>query len=127
MGNGLPFSILTAKGRLSDSILFLDDMKMTGSSLGILASGTINLHDEQLDIKGAVMPAYIVTQIIGGIPLIGDFLTQNKQEGIIAVRYTAEGALNNPSIRVNPLTAFTPGVFRGVFDLFETPKARDIP
>jgi hypothetical protein len=66
------------------------------------------------------MPAYIITQIIGGIPVLGDLLTRGNQEGIIAVRYSASGTLDDPSVSVNPLTALTPGFLRGVFDIFKT-------
>ena len=127
MGEGLPVSIMTFNGRFDKSTLFLDDMKMTGSSLGFLAAGTIGLQGNELNLKGAIMPAYIVTQIIGGIPIVGDFLTNNRREGILAMRYTASGTTDNPSISVNPLTALTPGVLRGVFDWFGAPKAKQEP
>ena len=107
--------------RLTDATLTIDEAKLLGSSLGVLASGTLNRADDTIALEGAIMPAYIITQIIGGIPILGDLLTRSNQEGIIAVRYSASGTLDDPSVSVNPLTALTPGFLRGVFDIFKTP------
>jgi hypothetical protein len=119
-GEGLPFSTLETKMRLTNTTLTIDEAKLLGSSLGVLASGTLNRADDTIALEGAIMPAYIITQIIGGIPVLGDLLTRGNQEGIIAVRYSASGTLDDPSVSVNPLTALTPGFLRGVFDIFKT-------
>ncbi len=128
-GQGIAFDGLYAEWTLSeDDVLTLRKGLMAGMSLGLQAEGKIDLHHETLDLNGAIVPVYVLSSVIGYIPILGDLLTNNQQEGLIAMRYKMRGLMSDPSITVNPFTALTPGFLRGFFDIFkEAPKPVPAP
>jgi hypothetical protein len=65
------------------------------------------------------VPAYVVSQVIGEIPLIGRILTGGEGEGLFAATYRAKGPLDDPQVSVNPLAALAPGFLRGLFNIFD--------
>ena len=93
---------------------------MAGTSLGLQAEGTVDLANDTLDLNGAVVPIYVLSNVIGNIPILGNILTNNQTEGLIAMRYKMRGPMNDPNISVNPLTVLTPGFLRGFFDIFKS-------
>ncbi|SDE36964.1 AsmA-like C-terminal domain-containing protein [Rhodospira trueperi] len=115
-GEGLSLSKLIAPFRYADGVLTLSEARANGASLGLTANGVINLRRSTLDLNGVVVPLYLINSLLGGIPLLGDLLVGEKGGGVFAVNYSAEGALGDPSVSVNPLSVVTPGFLRGVFD-----------
>jgi hypothetical protein len=115
-GEGLSLSKLIAPFRYADGVLTLSEARANGASLGLTANGVINLRRSTLDLSGVVVPLYLINSLLGGIPLLGDLLVGEKGGGVFAVNYSAEGALGDPSVSVNPLSVVTPGFLRGVFD-----------
>ena len=116
---GIPFAHFTAKMELSDEAVELDKARAYGAALGITAKGRIDLEADAIDIEGTIVPAYVVNQIIGEIPLIGRILTGGEGEGVFAATYTAKGPFDDPKVSVNPLAALAPGFLRGIFNVFE--------
>ena len=78
---------------LTDERIEIEKARAYGAALGITAQGKIDLDADRLDIEGTIVPAYVVSQIIGGIPLIGRILTGGEGEGLFAATYRAEGLL----------------------------------
>jgi hypothetical protein len=120
-GNGIAFSRLTAPFVYDRDVILLKDAKAHGSALGITADGMIDTRASKLDLSGTLVPSYTLNSLIGNIPLIGDLLMGGKGKGIIAINYSVKGDMNDPSITINPLSVFTPGFLRGVFDVFDEP------
>ncbi len=71
-----------------------------------------------LDLDGTLVPAYTLNSILGYIPVIGNLLLGGEGQGIFAAGFHASGALDDPKISVNPLSALAPGMLRNLF-LFE--------
>ena len=67
-------------------------------------------------LKGAVAPAYGVNSLLGKAPVIGGLFVSRKGEGLLALSYDVGGPASEPRVTVNPLSAFTPGVFRRMFE-----------
>ena len=88
---------------------------MVGPSLGITFEGSVDLDQDQVDLRGAVAPAYALNGILGDVPVIGDILVGGEGEGIFAVTYEASGSSGDPQVAVNPFSALTPGVLRNIF------------
>ncbi len=65
------------------------------------------------------MPAYALNSALGRIPLIGRLFSPERGGGLVAVDYGVSGALADPSVTVNPLSALTPGFLRGLFKMFD--------
>ncbi|PQA88994.1 YhdP family protein [Hyphococcus luteus] len=112
-GEGIDFSYAYGKFDYADGVVSVDDMRATGSSVGITAEGVVGVGaGGQADLNGAVAPLYAINSVLGNAPIIGDILVGKKGEGILAFSYRVSGETGNPSVFVNPLSALTPGIFR---------------
>jgi hypothetical protein len=121
-GPGLLFDRAIVPFSISEDILRLQNARAYSASLGFTASGTIGLDDNTADIDATIIPAYALNTLPGKIPLIGHLFTAEKGGGLISVRAKIKGNLDDPEVAVNPLSAFTPGVFRDLFGLGGAPK-----
>lgn len=122
-GEGLAFSALEGDIQLDQGVLRLVDARLTGSSLGLSANGTIDLNDEAFRLHGAVAPAYQVNSLFGDLPGIGELFVSRRGEGVFALSYRVDGPMQEATIQVNSLAALTPGIFRRVFE----PVGDDVP
>lgn len=117
-GPGLGFSHLVAPFRLTEDTLSLTDARAFSSSLGLTAKGTIDLDQRRIALDGTIVPAYFFNSLLGHIPLVGRLFSPEQGGGLFAANYSVRGALDDPDVTVNPLSALTPGFLRGLFGLF---------
>jgi hypothetical protein len=117
-GPGLAFSNLEAPFRLTDGKLELTDARAFSPSLGLTAKGTVDFDASQADLQGTIVPAYFFNSLLGNVPLVGRLFSPERGGGVFAASYSVRGNLANPNVRVNPLSALTPGFLRGVFHIF---------
>lgn len=113
-GSGLPFSTLRGDLVYSGSRVSIERMLAFGEALGITADGWIDLDRERLELQGTVAPAYAINSILGHVPVLGQLLGGGSQ-GLIAANYRLSGAMADPDIAVNPLSALAPGFLRQLF------------
>lgn len=112
-GEGIDFSYAYGKFDYADGVVSVNDMRATGSSVGITADGAVGVGAGGVtDLNGAVAPIYALNSMLGNTPIIGDILVGKKGEGLLAFSYRVSGETGNPSVFVNPLSALTPGIFR---------------
>ena len=90
-----------------------------GFSIGVNASGKVNLDNGRVDMRGTIVPAYALNSILGNIPLIGDLLVGGEGEGIFAATFSVKGTTEEPKVTVNPLAALAPGFLRNLFSIFD--------
>jgi hypothetical protein len=114
-GDGLAFKRLVGKFKVEDGEVTTDLIRAYGGALGLTTKGTIDFRGDRVDLQGTVVPAYTVNRILGKIPLLGWLLVGGEGEGVVAVTYRIRGALDEPQVSVNPLSALTPGFLRGLF------------
>ena len=125
-GEGLNFDIFEAPFKLAHGVLELSDSRASGPTIGVTASGTVDMDNKLMDIKGTVVPAYAINALLGKIPIIGELFTgPEKGGGLFAATYTMKGTAQNVKITVNPLSALAPGALRGIFT--GSGKEKDIP
>ena len=125
-GQGLPFEHLQAPFTYRKNKIELIKARATGLSLGLTLNGEIDRLDSSADLRGTIIPAYVLNSFVGRVPLIGDILTGGEGQGVFAANYHAHGALDDMTISVNPLSALAPGILRDLFQIFEdTPKTAD--
>lgn len=116
-GEGIELKNAMARFSIEDGEVRIHESRATGPSVGITAQGAFDLGGERLiDVKGAVAPAYGVNSFLGKAPVIGDIFVSRKGEGLLALSYDVSGPTSEPRVTVNPLSAFTPGVFRRMFE-----------
>ncbi len=125
-GEGIDFSYAYGQFDFAKGVVSVKDMHATGSSVGITADGYIDFSpDGGADLNGAVAPLYMLNSVLGNAPLIGDLLVGKKGEGLVAFTYRVNGATENPTVFVNPLSALTPGIFRRLMQPARAVKPED--
>ena len=112
---GIPFTNLEGTFKIEDSQLLINDTRFEGLSLGASTKGSIDLEKKKLDLKGVLIPAYAINDIINKIPLLGQIITGIEGEGIIGFDYKATGSYENPEYSINPFSILTPGIIRSIF------------
>ena len=120
-GPGLGFSRLIVPFQTAGDVLILRDARAFSPSLGLTAKGRIDRAAGRLDLEGTVVPAYVFNSLLGRIPFIGGLFTAEKDGGLLAMNYSLHGPMDNPDVMANPLSAVTPGILRGMFQIFDQP------
>jgi len=116
--DGIPFTNLEGTFKIKNSQLLIDDTRFEGLSLGASIEGSVDLERNELDLKGVLIPAYAINNIINKIPLLGQIITGIEGEGIIGFDYKAIGSYENPEYAINPFSVLTPGIIRSIFKDF---------
>ena len=113
---GVSFDQFDAQFTKNNNIIKINKSRAYGFSLGLTGEGSINMLDKSIQIDGSIVPAYTLNTIFNDLPIIGELLSGKEDEGIFAFNYSANGNWVNPDIQVNPLSIFTPGIMRNLFD-----------
>ncbi len=113
---GIEFTSVVADVQMDDGIMSIVDARLTGPSLGVSIGGDVDLVLNDFDISGAMAPAYSVNSALGQLPGLGRLLVSREGEGIVAFAYGLNGPFSEPTVTVNTLSLFTPGIFRRIFE-----------
>lgn len=124
IGEGILFIAGNAEFEYKDKKMAIPHLELTSSSLGITSKGYINLKTDEIDAEGYVIPANILNQLIGNIPIIGKILSGGSKahKGLISVSYKAKGPLKDPKISSNPLSVLAPNFVKGLFSNLTSQK-----
>ena len=114
-GSGIPFSTLRGEFALSEDRLRLDNFLAYGEAIGMTGNGVVDLHRDQLDLQGTIVPAYALNSMLGNVPIVGSLLLGGEGQGLFAANYRVTGSAADPEISVNPLSALAPGFLRRLF------------
>jgi len=106
-GRGLFFTQVSSQFRITPKTVTLFTGSAVGPSIGLSVDGFYDVGSRQIDMQGVVSPFFAINGI-------GSILTR-RGEGLIGFNYTAAGPAASPNINVNPLSIFTPGMFREIF------------
>lgn len=114
-GDGVGFDFLRVPFEFDGDGATISEAQAVGSELGITGGGRIDLAKGSIDLGGTIVPAYTLNSLLGKIPLLGPIITGEKGGGIFAATYAVKGALAEPDVSVNPLSALAPGFLRRLF------------
>jgi hypothetical protein len=106
-GAGLNFSNVDAAFRLTPQTITIKEASAVGPSIGLSVDGFYDVASKQMDMQGVVSPFFAINGI-------GSIFTR-RGEGLIGFNYTLRGPAAKPDVSVNPLSLFTPGMFREIF------------
>ncbi len=122
---GINFERLHLPFTTDDKFVRLGDVVLKGNDMCATADGVIRKSDNAIDVTGTVIPACGISGVFNNVPLLGDILSGgNSNEGLFGVTYFVGGTFVKPEIKVNPLSAIAPGIFRRFFDF--SPKRAPI-
>ncbi len=110
----IPFSV-------GDGQFVLRDAIINGPLLGATMRGRLDLKRDRINLSGTYVPVYGLNAAISSVPIIGDLLTGRTGEGIFGMTYAVRGAMDDPQVLVNPVSAVAPGFLRQIFEFDQTP------
>jgi len=108
--SGLKVDFTRGPGRIA-----LHDGVVRGPVLGGTIDGVIDYADDEVHLRGTLIPLYGANNLLGQLPIVGLFLGGEK-EGLVGVTYEVVGKPAGPVLHVNPLSALAPGLLRKVFE-----------
>lgn len=107
-GDGIGFSSVEGRFRLTPDAVTLYRASAVGVSMGISLDGYYNLVTKQMDMQGVLSPFYFVNAL-------GRLFSPRDGEGLIGFNFTLKGPYDGPAVSINPLSILTPGAFREIF------------
>ena len=113
--NNMAFSGLKVDFTRSPGRIALRDGVVRGPVLGGTIDGIIDYADDEVHLRGTLIPLYGANNLLGQLPIVGVFLGGEK-EGLVGVTYEVVGKPAGPVLHVNPLSALAPGLLRKVFE-----------
>ncbi len=117
-GPGLVFDQLSTPFSIAGSVISVQHALTFSSSLGMTAQGWLDFSRQTMDMRGTIVPAYFFNTLPGRVPLIGRLFSPERGGGVFAATYSLRGPIDSPTVGVNPLATFAPGMMRGLFGLF---------
>lgn len=113
------FDDLRAEVEKGDAYLKVENGRIRNSQIGLTFAGTIYDEAEQMNIRGTFMPLFGISRLVGLIPIVGDIISNGRDQALIGITYRLKGPADNPRIAVNPMSIAAPGIFRQIFEFQE--------
>ncbi|OUW48493.1 MAG: hypothetical protein CBD56_02555 [Candidatus Pelagibacter sp. TMED196] len=108
-GEGISFDTLSAKYNTNSSLVKIDEIFMIGPSISILIDGYVEKKSGLVSLRGTLVPAKTLNNLISKIPLVGDILIGKKiGEGVFGISFKVKGLPNDLKTTVNPIKTLTP-------------------
>ena len=98
---GIPYKTARFHGEYKGKVLHLREGTLHGPTIGIAASGQVDLGTSQMDVKMLVAPFRTVDWIIRNIPLVGYVMKKT----LVSVPFTVKGDYHDPSVWFDPVGA----------------------
>ena len=106
-GPGISLHEIESDFRITKDQLILKRASAFGPSMGITLDGYYDLRSKTFDMQGVISPIYLINSV-------GSVLSR-KGEGLLGFNFVLKGKADNFDLRVNPLSVFTPTIFRDIF------------
>ncbi|RJF87020.1 hypothetical protein D3874_08295 [Oleomonas cavernae] len=113
-GEGISFEALKARVHMESDVMRIEKARAYGTSIGMTLAGTYDTWGRSISVGGTIVPSYGLNRFLGAIPLVGDILTGGEGGGLFAFNYSVVGAIENPDVNVNALSALAPGILRDI-------------
>jgi hypothetical protein len=115
-GQGIAVDTLEAPFSSRNGVIDIKGARATGPAIGLTADGYIDRPKNAIALKGTLAPLFMLNNVLGHIPVIGDVIVGKQGEGIFGVTYSVHGNADQPDIDENPLSILTPGILRRIFE-----------
>ncbi len=122
--NKTTFNSLKTNLKFSKNNLEIISLVANNYKIGITAKGFVNLANDTYDIKGMIIPGFVINNLfgIGKIPLIGGVisavLTGGEGGGIFGIKYQYKKLVGQKeaSFETSKVSAFVPVSIRNLFE-----------
>ena len=126
-GEGIWFERLDMPFTQDGDVLRINGARAFGPALGVTADGTVDRGADTLSLAGTIVPAYTLNSVLGSVPVLGRLLTGGAGQGVFALNFSLKGAMADPQISVNPLSALAPGILRDIIGVLDGTNAAARP
>ena len=100
----------TSKINYENGILNLDG-RVCGHSVDITVKGFVDTNENNVKIKGKIIPYGFINKGFSKVPIIGPILSGGEDE-MIAAGYDVQGTTSNTKVMVNPITLLPLSFFK---------------
>ena len=108
-GEGITFDTLSIKYNTDPSTMPINEIFMIGPSISILIDGYIEKKSGLVSLRGTLVPAKTLNNLISKIPVVGEILVGKKiGEGIFGLSFKIKGMPDNLKTTVNPVKTLAP-------------------
>jgi hypothetical protein len=114
-GRGIHFHNGEADFSLTPASLTLKKVRLISPSLGLLLGGSIDRLHHTVNFAGELIPLYVVNTVLAQIPLVGNWISGGKEDGVFMTQFSLTGDRQDPTLTINPITTVTPGLVRELF------------
>jgi len=112
---GIAFTNMDAKFRLTPTGVVVKRSSATGASMGLTMQGNYGFSSQKINMQGVITPVYLLNGILEQTKIFGGLFGKQKGEGLFGFNYTLKGNVDAPKVGVNPLSILTPGLLRELF------------
>jgi hypothetical protein len=123
--NKTTFDSVKLEFGIANDVLNIESLVANNYKIGITAKGAYNFKNNTFDIKGMIVPGFIINNLfgIGKIPILGNvisgLLTGGEGGGVFGIRY--QYVKKNPNqeatFETNKISSFVPTTIKSLFDL----------
>ena len=118
------FGSINIEFLIEDDELKIKSLIANNFKIGVTAKGKINLKNQAVEIKGMIVPGYIINSLfdLGKIPILGSvisgLLTGGEGGGIFSVRYEyiKKAGEKEGNFSTNKVSAFVPSSITNLFE-----------
>ena len=108
-GDGISFDTLSAKYKTNSSQMKIDEIFIIGPSISLLIDGYVEKKSGLVSLRGTLVPAKTLNNLIAKIPVVGDILIgKSVGEGVFGISFKVKGFPNDLKTTVNPIKTLTP-------------------
>lgn len=105
---------------IQGDVLNIKSLIANNYKIGITAKGFLNLKDGTYEIKGMIIPGFLINNLfgIGNLPILGNLLTGGEGGGLFGIRYTyvKKKGDKEGTFDTNKVAAFVPSTIQNLFD-----------
>lgn len=114
---GLPYDLIRVKASLKDGKIHIHEGFMNSTALDLVVQGDMDLLKEELNLNMLASPFTLTDRLIRLIPVAGYILGGT----LISVPVKVDGPMENPKVRILPLSEIGSGMWGIMKRTLETP------
>ena len=119
--DGMPYNSITATMLFKNGIMTSNDFYIDSDAMNILAMGSMDIVQENIDLKVGLQPLQTVDKIVSRIPVAGWILTDENRK-FITVYFDVKGPMKAPEVRAIPGRELSAEGLDMVKKVFKLPK-----
>ncbi len=112
-GHGTRFEWGEAEFRKRGSLVDIRKMRGGGVDIALSMVGRYDTLSRNVEVSGNLVPANLLNQVIGAIPLLGNILTGVEKGGLFVTQFSMTGSIDDPKTKTNG-ASLIPGILRDV-------------